>query len=241
MILRGGHEAGSGDKLEPHEQPQGTTPFLNRSRSVVLGLIAVVVIVVVILVLTGQLVVRTEDVTLGKLAPSTGSGDIYYTAQFDGPIRNASPSEAKQGTAQVSMSLRDPGPGQNLEILFQLWHAEQTGIKNLQVTLTTPNDWGGLLFSLPEGDGWGPMLHKTIAGSVAVEFTKMGGNAHGYVGTIWLRFYPEFPEYVLANSAGDSIHADVQFDMAPTSFPRFRQWHVHGSWEIPVTALEATG
>ncbi len=219
--------------METQRQPEDTTPFLNRSRSVLLGVIVLAIVVVVVLMLMGRLVVWTEQVSLPAPVASAGTGDVFYISQFDGPIRNASPSEAKQGTAQVSLAVWNPGSRKNLEIFFQLWHAEKTGIKNLRVTLTTPNDWGGLLFSLPEGDGWGPMLHKASGGTVTVQFDKLGWSAQGYVGTLQLRFYPEYLEYVLTHAQGDTIHAEVDFDVAPTDFPRFRQWHVHGTWQIP--------
>lgn len=189
-----------------------------------------VVLVLTFLVLTGRVVPFTEQVVLPTpIANPLGGGDVFYTTQFDGGVRNGSASEAKQGTAQVSLAewTRDSNVP---EIYFSLWHAEATRVKNLRLRLTGPSGWKPV-FEFPGGDGWGPITYRVDAHGLLLEFDHLGSGGEGYAGTIGL----SFPGLQPADSkAGERIKAEVEFDLCPIGFPRLKQWHVRGTWDVPV-------
>lgn len=180
---------------------------------------------------SGRTFLLTRDVVLPEaVAGQEGSGTSYYTTRFDDGYLNASSSEAKLGTAQVTLALETAPAGQDsYGVVLQLWHAEKTRVTDLSITLRPPLG-SQLLYELPSGDGWGPMLHTVNLEGTTVELPRLGWGNEGYTGTIWLRFasYPG-----ATGTPEDTLKADVEFHMYPAEFPRLTQWHVRGSFELP--------
>ncbi len=186
---------------------------------------------------SGRVFFVTHQVALPPAtAGQEAGGAVYYTAGFDDGYLNDSPSEAKMGTAQATLALeRTPGDGYN--VTFQLWHAYRTRVSDLRLTLRAPLG-NGLWYELPGGNGWGPLFHTLDAEGTTVDLPTLGWGNGGYDGTIWLRFasVPGGVRNLEGAPLGD-LQADVEFDMYPATFPRFSQWHVQGSFEVPASAL----
>lgn len=219
-----------------HDEPRGTS----RGRTIGLIAAAVVVVAVVMVALgwTGHLYLWTTEVRLPPPNAQVQPGLAYYTSQFDGGVVNEfSESQAAQGTAQATVLFSTPEAGRGTLLEFQLWHAEETRVRNVRLRIETPREWGELFVKLDQGADWGPLLHTTAADGVVVDLEQLGRRTDGYRGTVFLSFRPEWPEAVA--TWGGTVRVEAEFDMHGTGLRRFLHWRVRGNWELPVKATAA--
>jgi hypothetical protein len=199
-------------------------------------LLAAVVVVILFVVLSGRVVLVTHQVVLPKpVATVYDPETVFYTTRFDGGVRNESPSEAKQGTAEVSLA--DWARLGRRELFFQLWHADATRVRSLTLRLSGPPGWKQV-FEFPGGDGWGTIQHRIDRDGLLITFDHWGWGGKGYPGTIGLSFPLLNDEYFTST---DRFKAQATFDLYKTGFPQLTHWHVTSSWDIPaVRTTEGT-
>lgn len=229
-------------QTRPADSPGGSLGDSERSRRLFVVAIVALVVVVVLgwLLLSGRVFLWTVNIELGPPGVSSDSGTILYRACFDGGVVNDfSKSEAAQGTAQFTMLINDYPAHTAKQVQVSLWTAMETRLRNLRVTLDAPPEWGALLFELPSADAGESLHHHTGQQGTTLIFRRLGPEGDGYRGSIFLTCYPEASLYYSSqdwSDPGQVLRVEFDFDMHGTGLRRLVRWHVHGAWEVPMTA-----